>query len=73
MHRHGAWYGASWDFGPRSVFVRWGHRHHYTIEDELRDLEEYQKDLEEELAEIAARIERLKKSSQQEKTAPAAA
>ncbi len=74
MHRHGGWYGQWCGFGPRSsIFVHWGHGHHYTMEDEIRDLEEYQKDLEEELAEVAARIERLKKSAGQEKTAPAAA
>ncbi len=60
----GEWEG----FGPRFGFGRhfrvhgWGHRRYFTREDEIRFWEEYQKDLEEELAEVTGRIERLKKS-----------
>ncbi len=38
----------------------------FTREDEIRFWEEYQKDLEEELAEVTGRIERLKKSQPKE-------
>jgi hypothetical protein len=64
---------AYWCGFPHFGFRHWGRSHYFTQEDEIHYWEEYQKDLEEELAEVAGRIERLKKSVQQEKSAPAAA
>lgn len=57
-------------FGRRFGHSRWGWRYP-TREDEIRYWEEYQKDLEEELADVTSRLERLKKSQQKE-SAPAA-
>ncbi len=53
-------------FGRRFRFSHWGGPWYPTREDELRSWEEYQKDLEEELADVTTRIERLKKSQQKE-------
>lgn len=58
-------------FGRRFGFGRWGSRRYFTREDELRFWEEYRKDLEEELADVTSRIERLKKSQQKESAAAA--
>lgn len=69
MFRAAHWWGC----GPHFVFAHWGRRHYFTREDEIEFWEEYQKDLEEELAEVTGRIERLKKAAQREKSAPAAA
>jgi len=67
---HGeGWCGCEPHFG----FAHVRRSRYFTKEDVLRYWEEYQKDLEEELAEVAGRIERLKKSVQQEKAAPATA
>lgn len=68
MCRGWGWHG----FGPQFGFGHWGPPHHFTKEEAIRYWEEYQKDLEEELAEVAGRIERLKKSAQpREQTAAA--
>ncbi len=71
----GCW---GWEgFGPRHRFGHGFGFHHWrgprysTREDEIRFWEEYQKDLEEELAEVTGRIERLKKSQQKESAAAA--
>jgi hypothetical protein len=58
-------------FGRRFAFGRWGGPWYPTREDELRFWEEYQKDLEEELADVTTRIERLKKSQQKESASAA--
>ncbi len=52
-------------FGRRFGFHHGGHSRYFTREDEIRFWEEYQKDLEEELAGVTGRIERLKKAQQQ--------
>ncbi len=59
-------FGPRFGFGRRFGFHHWGHRRYFTREDEIRFWEEYQKDLEEELAEVTGRIERLKKSQPKE-------
>ncbi len=62
--------GEGWcDCGPHFGFAHWRRSRYFTKEDAIRYWEEYQKDLEEELAEVAGRIERLKKSVRQEKSA----
>ncbi len=63
-------FGSPRGFGRRFGFGRWGRRYP-TREDEIRFWEEYQRDLEEELADVTSRIERLKKSQQKESVATA--
>lgn len=70
VHRgHG--FGGHWMHGPHfggpSVMVvcdchghGHGHGHDYSAEDELKDLEEIQRDLEQEVANIADRIKELR-------------
>lgn len=66
-HMHGMMHHG---FGHRFGFRPWdGPRP--SREDQIRFWEEYQKDLEEELADVAGRIERLKKSQTQESAAAA--
>jgi hypothetical protein len=69
MFRGEGWCGCDTHFG----IAHWRRSRYFTKEDAIRYWEEYQKDLEEELAEVAGRIERLKKSAPQEKAAPATA
>ncbi len=63
-------FGPPRGFGRGFGFSRWGRRYP-TREDEIRFWEEYQKDLEEELADVTSRIERLKKSQQKESASAA--
>ncbi len=71
----GCWGGQGFEFrsgfGRRFGFSRWGSPRHSTREDKIAFWEEYQKDLEEELAEVTSRIERLKKSQQKESASAA--
>lgn len=69
MFRGEGWCGCEPHFG----FAHWRRPHRLTKEDAIRYWEEYQKDLEEELAEVAGRIERLKKSVQSDKAEPTTA
>lgn len=55
----------------RFGFGHWGGPRPLSREDKIRFWEEYQKDLEEELADVTGRIERLKKSQPKESTAAA--
>lgn len=64
-------FGPPRGFSRRFGFSHWGRRRYFTREDEIHFWEEYQKDLEEELAEVASRIERLKKSQQKESASAA--
>lgn len=64
-------FGPPRGFGRRFGFSRWGGPRDFTREDEIRFWEEYQKDIEEELAEVTGRIDRLKKSQQKESASAA--
>ncbi len=64
-------HGFSHGFGHRFGFHHWRGSGYSTREDEIRFWEEYRKDLEEELADVTGRIERLKKSQQKESAAAA--
>ena len=64
-------FGPPHGFGRRFGHGRWGSPRYFSREDEIRFWEEYQKDLEEELAEVTGRIERLKKSQPKESAAVA--
>ena len=71
----GCWGGQGFEFRPgfgrRFGFSRWGGPRYSTRENKIGYWEEYQKDLEEELAEVTSRIERLKKSQQKESASTA--
>ena len=69
MGECGPQFGAQ--FGPHLAFRRWQRMRFASTEERIRFWEEYQRDLEEELAEVSDRIARLKKAapSQQTETA----
>jgi hypothetical protein len=56
----GPWAFAPGSFGPGSGFGPWGYRGRPGREEWVRQLEEYQKDLEQEAADVADLIRRLK-------------
>jgi hypothetical protein len=68
----GPGFGPQYGFGRRFGMGHWAGPRRFTREEEIDMWEEYQKDLEEELAEVTSRVERLK-SRQKEGTASAAA